>query len=200
MDMSTDEKVLVLAQNAKEALISKASRLKVENQEDYEKASELLTYIKTGVKKIREEADKILVPAKQIVKEETAKWKPIIDQAEDAEVMVKQKMVAYVNEVDRKAKEEQEKIQKKLDDEKIKPATALKQAEKIEQAPKQVMNEAGGGSQVRKVRKVYIENPEVVPDQYWVIDESLVRRQALAGVEIPGVAVREENAIAGFTR
>lgn len=41
----------------------------------------------------------------------------------------------------------------------------------------------------RKERKITIVDPSLVPTEYWILDVDRITREALAGAEIPGVAV-----------
>lgn len=195
-----DEKQVAVMQQQGGKAVAEANALEVTTPEQYEAASGLLTRIKSAAKMIKAEMDKVLQPILEAEKAERNRWRPIMTQAADAEATVKMKMLVYVNETERLAKEKEAKIQADLEAGKIKkPETALKKAEAIQQAPETVRTETGA-SQVKKVKVVRINNPDLVPDKYWVMNEVLIRKEALAGVEIPGVEVALENSIAGLSR
>lgn len=196
----SNEKSLKLPKEQASKAIQAATELTVETDEQYQSATELLTKIKKVQKLIQAEADKVIKPAKEIVKIETAKWKPILDEASEAESIVKRKMIAYVDAKEEEQRAKEREIQRKLEAGRIKPETALKKAEQIDAAPKKVESVNGGASVVTKIKKVHIVNPDLVPDEYWVLDEVKIRKVALAGVEIPGVEVRLETNIAGSAR
>jgi hypothetical protein len=53
---------------------------------------------------------------------------------------------------------------------------------------------------MNKRRVAFIEQPQDVPDEYWIIDEVRVRREALerdknGEAQIPGVIIREESSM-----
>lgn len=196
----TEDRSIVMQQQSRKA-IEQAESLEVKTPEQYNVATELLVKIKTVAKMVKTEQDKMLKPILEAEKVERARWKPVLTEAQQAEAMIKEKMLAYVNETERLARQKEDEIRRKMEEGKIKkPETALKQMEQVEQAPQAVKPTTGGASQVRKVRVVKITNPDEVPDQYWILNEVMIRRDALAGTEIPGVQVVEENTIAGISR
>lgn len=173
----------------------KATEVVIKTDEDYEGASKLLSQIKTVQKAVKTEKDKVLKPLLEATAAERDRWRPIEDDASNAEGIVKQKMVVYVNKKDAEARAREAKIQKDLESGKIDMEKASTKMEKIAQAPANI-----GTSEVRKVRKVYITNPDLIPDKYWSINESMVRADVMAGFSVPGAELREEKIIAGSTR
>lgn len=77
----------------------------------------------------------------------------------------------------------------------MKEETGIKKIEELGNEIKTIQTE-NTQLQRRKVRVAYIVNAELVPDEYWIIDEVRVKRDALAGKLIPGVEIREETQIA----
>lgn len=179
--------------------VTEANNLEVKTQEDYEKATAVLGKIKTAQKLIKANRDTVLKPILEAEKAERARWKPIEQEIEQAEVIVKQKMLGYVNRIEQEAREKERKVQIQIKTGKIRPETALKKLENVQQAPKTVSADTGS-AQVKKVRTVKIIQSDLIPDQYWTLNEVLIRKDALAGVQIPGVEVVEENSIAGMSR
>lgn len=174
-----------------------ATRLEVKDDATYEEATGVLGKIKTAIKLVKEKRDEVLEPAKAVVKAETARWAPVIAEAEEAERIVKSKMLAFVNERQRLQQIEEAKIQAKVEAGRLKPETAVARMAQVAEAPKQVTTDTGAKSQVRKHKVVNVVDANLVPDMYWTLDNVAIRRDALAGLVIPGVEVREENIIAG---
>ena len=179
-----------------------AEAVVIKTDEDYTKASELLSKIKTVQKMVKQESDKVLEPlreskrqAQQAMDAENSRWEPIITDSKRAEMTIKQKMVQYVDKKEFEVRQKEVKIQQQVEEGKISIDKASTKMAKIEQAPQSVT-----GSQVRKVRNVYVVDEALVPKQYWALDMIKVRKDAMAGVNIPGVEVREETSIAGSSR
>lgn len=178
---------------AKEA----ATALVVGSAGQYEEATTLLGKIKQVSSAVKAESEKVTKPLREALDAERARWKPLQLDCEEAERIVKGKMLAYVNEEQAKAQAAAAKLEAQVAAGKLTPEKALAKAEKIAE-PERTSIGVGAVSQIRQVRKVYIVEPDKVPAKYRVIDEVAVRRDALAGVVIPGVEVRTENAIAGI--
>lgn len=188
---------IVKAQSSKATFA--ANLLEIETQEDLQKAAELLTKIKTVQKIVKTEKDKVLKPLLEATKAERARWEPIEEDTENAERTVKTKMSVYQMEAERKAREEEAKIQKQLEEGKIKKAeTAIKKIDQIEQ-PKANISTKTGAVQFRKIQKCRITNIDIIPDEYWEVNESRVRQAVLAGNEVPGAESYEELVPAGLS-
>lgn len=203
-----DQSVALRNQSGK--ALKEAEALVIETPEEYAGASELLVRIKTAVKIITEARDKVLGPILLAEKEERARWKPVLDEASIAEGTTKRKMLDYVAETDRKARAEEAKIRKDMEDGKIKkPETAVRKAEAIERPPEQVKTFTGQ-SQVRTVRTMKIVDENLIPREYLVPDLVAIRKAVLGftlpdgtktvPIDVPGVQVVEEKTISGITR
>lgn len=199
MSTGDTKKQVSLAQAQSGKALAAANSLVIETKAEYEQASELLGKIKTAVKWVQNEANKMLIPLKEALKVEKERWDPVIKEAEQAEGVVKTKMLAYINKVEQEARAKEAKIQKDLEAGRIKPETAMKKAEAVETVQARTVSDTGG-AQVVKVRKVRIFDPLLVPDEYWMLDEVRIRKNALAGVVIPGVEVTTENSISGLSK
>ena len=175
----------------------KAMDTKVDSDVAYNSATELLSNIKKVSKLIKQEKDKVLKPLLEATKAERERWKPLEDDTTSAEAILKGKMISYVDEQEAKARKEEERIQKELEAGKIKkPETAAKKIDKVEQAPKTVVSKTGMSS-VKKIQTVQIVDETKVPREYLMLDMVAIRRDALAGKEIPGVEVVEKTNISG---
>lgn len=202
MSTTTKDTGLSLVKRQTTIATQQASEVVIKTDDDYEKASTLLSKIKTVQAMVKKESGKILEPlreskrqAQQAMDAENARWEPILEDAKSAEMMVKQKMVQYVDKKEFEARQKEVKIQQQLEDGEIDMEKASVKMDKIVQAPQSV-----AGSQVRKVRNVYVVDEALVPKKYWSLNMVQVRADALAGFEIPGVIVKEETSIAGSAR
>lgn len=192
---STPETGLSVVKRQTTIATQQATDLVVKTEEDYAVASDLLGKIKKVQKLVKQEKDKVLGPLLEAERAERGRWKPVEEDAANAESIIKNKMVTFVNQKEAQRQKEEAKIQEKLETGKISMDKAATQMEKVTQAPSQV-----GASTVRKVRNVYVVDEALIPRQYLQVDMVKVRKDALAGVTIPGVEVREENSIASSAR
>jgi hypothetical protein len=62
-------------------------------------------------------------------------------------------------------------------------------------APTKTIKTETGKVTARKIRRFRIVDPDQVPDEYWVIDETKIGRAVRAGLEIPGVQTWEEEVL-----
>lgn len=60
-------------------------------------------------------------------------------------------------------------------------------------APAKTVQTDGGSVSFRKVRKFKVLDPQQVPDEYWVIDETKIGKAVRAGINVPGCHIWEEE-------
>lgn len=175
----------------------------VKTQEDYDKAGEILSKIKTVQKFVKQESDKIIEPLREAKRQaqkamdaEGERWEKILNMAAEAEKMVKSKMIEFIDRVEAERLAKEKKIQDDLASGKIKKeSTAVRKMDELDLAPKSSNN-----AQVKKIRVVQVADESKIPRAYWTLDMVKVRRDALAGVEIPGVEIKLVNDIAGLSK
>ena len=187
-----ENKELTVVKRQVTVATQKANELAVTDDKGYELADVLLSKIKKAQRLITTEKNKVLRPLLDATKAERERWAPVEQDGLQAEKIVKSKMQVYFTEKEEKQRIEEAKIQKKVEEGKMKIETAAKKMEIVQAPPVETK------SKVRKVKVVKITNPSLVPMKYFVLDEVAVRKDALAGVKIPGVEVVEENQIAGY--
>jgi len=181
-------------------ILEQAEALVVETEEQYADGTALLGNIRKASASVKEETEAVTRPLLEALNHERDRFRPILTAIGDAERLVKQKLLTYFNARQKKADAAAAELERKVAAGKLKPETALKRAEAIQAPSRSVIGSGSSGalSEVRKVRRVYIRDPLQVPREYFVVDEVRVRRDALAGKEIPGVEVVTENTIAGI--
>lgn len=158
-----------------------------------------------------EERKAVLVdPAKSIIEEAKSIYDPFINACKEGKATLTNMVNKFIMAEREKEEKEKERIlaKEKIDREKIQAdleagkITAEKAAEKIEQKEEKAVEKLSevkevkssyGGVTTRMISTAIIENPELVPDEYWVIDEIRVRKLALAGVVIPGVKIEKKS-------
>lgn len=164
---------------------------KITNDEELAGVADKIKNIKALGKYIRQEMEKYTKPAMEIVRTAQAKYLPYEKAVKKAEDDLKVKAQIYMTDQEEKRKKQEEKIAKDLDDGKIKKEeTALRKMEAIGEEKKSI--NTGSATLTRKMVKVAeITEPELVPKEYWIIDEARVKKAAIAGAVIPGVTVKE---------
>ena len=176
--------------------------VKIKSDEDLAQVSDKVKELKTRLKMIEEKKEAFVGPAKLII----AEAKNIFDEAiawfKNAEKELKGKASAYMLEKERINREKEAKIAKHLEAGKIDTDKAISKLEKLPETSKSV-NTGESKMQMRKIWNAYIVDPKQIPDEFWVIDESRVKREAKErhknGLpQIPGVEMREEASIASL--
>lgn len=161
-------------------------------------ATDYLGKIKNAQKLVLEKKESITKPLNEALANARAFFAPFETELRTAEGIVKGKMVKFNLEEEKKVKEEQDKLAQRVDKGTMKFETASKKMEKIEEGKVGDKVESESGKAIFRTRRmVEITDRSLIPDEYWVVDEVKVRKDALAGKEIPGVKVVEIKEVAG---
>lgn len=179
-----------------------AQDLSIESDDDLKKASDLLSKIKTVAKMLTDRKSSFVRPAydayKKIMAEAKELWDPLINDCDKAESIIKGKGLEYRKVVNEKARLAEAKIAADLESGKIKKVdTAANKIAQIERVDKSVSGDKGGVMQFKKIRVVKVVDETKVPRAWLVLDMVKIRKDALAGIEIAGVEVVEEEQVAG---
>ena len=194
-----ENKELAIAKEKIQGMSQMIATTKVENDQDVADISDKIKNVKRLGKYIKDVKDKFVAPAKEIIDQAKELYDPLIKECLNAETILKQKAEVYLTEKEAQRKADELKIAKKVESGYIKPETAIEKMENLEEAPKTIttMNSTLNMSK-RKVAE--ISDPSLIPDEYWIIDETRVRKEALEreknGTEqIPGVIIKEVASI-----
>jgi len=171
---------------------------KVTNDQELELVADRIKDIKTLMKFIKAKKDEFVAPAKVIIENAKEMFDPYIKQCENGETTLKMRAVKYNDEQEKKRKEDEIKIASKVETGYIKPETAIEKIEALPEVQKTVRTDKGSGLSFAKRKVAVIEKPDIIPDEFWIIDEVRVRKEALTreknGEEqIPGVVIKEET-------
>ena len=177
-------------------IFDQAKSLTIKTEDDLIVAADNLKQIKTVAARVKEFKEKFTKPANEILKTARTIFAPFESVCEEAEKEVKRKMLVFNQAQEKKAEKKTETIMGKVADGKM---SVEKAAEKIEAAaPKTSVQGNVGAIQYRTVKKVVIESPELLPREYLIPNEVMIRKAALAGVQIAGVKVVEEKQVASY--
>lgn len=176
---------------------TRIAELVISDQKGLEDATDILARIKQMAKIIKERKEKITKPLNDALRSARELFAPFEQRTDEAERVVKGKILTYQQEVNRKAAEEEAKIAKKVEEGKIKFETGAKKIEQIERVENKVEGKKGF-VQMRKIKKFEITDAGKLPRKYLVPDMVAIREDAVKnGIEIPGVRVYEEETLAG---
>ena len=196
------EKELVEIRQGIEKIDEEAKSVSVTNDQELSSVSDIIRQVKDLAKQIKEKKEKYTEPAKAIVLEARNTYDPLIKMCTDAEAILKKAAQKYIIEQVNRKKKEEAAIARRLENGTIKQETAIRKMEAVKEAPKNVKTES---SAIRMVTRTIakITNPELVPDEYWIINESKVKadaierhRNGLPG--IPGVEIEKVQGVSSF--
>lgn len=171
--------------------------VRVTNDDELNGVADKVKQIKTMAAFIKQEKEKLTKPAEEIMATARERYDPYIKECANAEAELKDKAKRYMLDREADRKEKEDKIAERVENKTLKPETAIKKLDNLPEAPKTVRTDTGSGLRMSKRKVAVIDNPSKIPDEFWVIDEVRVRREALdrdkKGLpQIPGVVIREE--------
>ena len=183
--------------------ITKASNigtaLEIKNDDDVQVGVEALTIIKKSAKLIKIEKNKFLDPIKALQKQTTEFFKPVEEQLKSAEISIKGKLSKYEMEKQDRIDEEERLLAERMKKEEMKPSDVVQSMSQItEQPTAPIRSKKGGTTSYRIVYVATITERNLVPNEYYVMDESRVKREAIdayknGGRPVPGVTIKEEK-------
>lgn len=193
-DYADDKELQIVKSNTTKAA-NAAEALTVESKEDMEKATELLSKINLAGDMIKKRKEEITKPLNAALKSARDLFRPIEEAQETAKRTVSQKMISYQTKIEDERRAEEAKIAARVEKGTMKIETAAKKVEAL--APVENKVEAKSGTvSFKEVRVPRVVDETKIPREYLVIDMVKVRRDALAGIEIPGVVVEVEKQLA----
>lgn len=205
-DIETKEVTVVKQQSTK--ALAAANELTIKTAEDMTAATDHLSKMKQVGKMIKERKEQITKPLQEALNSARDLFKPIEANLAEAERVVKSKMVTYQTDLEKEAETERLRLAKRVEKGTMRPETAVKKMEQIQDAPKSVQG-ASGAMAFRNVKKVrFADLSTITPEGilelarggYLVWNETAARRDALSGRAIAGVEVYEEKVVASSSR
>ena len=188
------EKELALIKEETNKAIAIANDIKIANIEDEARAIELLKKIKEVGQLITTKKEAITKPINEALKNARSFFSPFENQYDEAERIIKNKLIAFRAEQTKKQEIATAKIEKKVEEGKMDFKIANEKLTAI-QLPKTI--EAQQASvQYRTIREVVIEDESKLPREYLVPNMARIKEDALAGREIAGVKIVEKQTIA----
>src|SRR6478609_3059349 len=149
----------------------------IKTKEKQEKLVETLSKIKKLGELAETEESLFVDPAKKIIAQSKKFFKPFLDSVEAAQLLGKQKILAFVN-----TREEKSKL--------IGKSSGLSVGKLISK-----QNELEDNDNTRKLWKLHITKLSAIPRKYLVPDETKIKADLKKGKKIPGCTMRQENTI-----
>lgn len=211
-----EEKELTVLKGQVTKLENLATEITIATPEENAAATELKARLKEIGKTLKDRKEEITGPLNTALKSARALFAPLEERYETAEAIVGRKLIAYKQKVEAEARAEEAKIAAKLEAERAKleaevaagKITAEKAEEKfdvkVEKASEKIENVAKiekttqtshGQVQFRKLKKVRIVDETLIPRNYLVVDMVAVRRDVLAGMQVAGAEMYEEETV-----
>lgn len=191
---ATTQEVALVKQQATKALTA-ATELAIKSPEELSKATDLLSKIKTVGKMIKERKEQITKPLNEALKSARDLFKPIEQNHEEAERIIKTKMLDWQRAEDTRIRKEQEAVAKKVEAGKMSTEKAVEKIEKIGEVQTSVQGKVGSIS-TRDVPKYRITAESLVPREYCSPDMAKLKPALDAGIEVPGAEKYYEKVIA----
>lgn len=189
-----ESKTLVPLKAQVTRLEKQANEIVITTAEENALAIDFKAKLRETGKSIKDRKEEITKPLNEALKSARALFAPIESQFENAEQIVSRKLIEYKQKVEAKRHEEEAKIAARVEKGTMKLETAEKKIESLPTIEKTVQTDFGR-VQFRKIKKVRITNQDLIPDEYWLVDEVKLRKEALAGKTIPGCEVYEEEIV-----
>ncbi len=191
--MEIAKEVQALIKRQAEGADKVAKEIIIKNQNDFEKASELFLKVKQAGKYIASEKEKMTRGLLDTLANIRSFFKPYEIMQSNAEKEIGSKILAYQLEAEKKSQIKIDAVVEKVEKGQITFEQANEKIETLEVAKTVEVNT--GAVQFKTIRDYEIIDEKLIPKKYWVLDLVKLRKDALDGVEIPGVKVVEKKII-----
>lgn len=182
-------------------LLGQAELFTVSTQEDALQASRMLVQLSGAVKEVEARRKFFTGPLREHIKRIEALFKPVVERLEKADMLLRQKLLDYQQEVSRRQAEERARLLSEATEAQAggdtETALALAtQASELDTVQRTTHVEEGS-VQTRKVWTFEVEDLGKVPMEYLSLDESKVRAAIRAGIrEVPGLRIFQKEQLA----
>ncbi len=182
-----EKKALIVIRTQTTKLIAQFNGLTIKNSKDLGLATGALSKITNWEKEVKKQEEKITKPIREGIRAAREFFKPLRDKITFLKGDVKMKIGDYSELIERKKAEKEKKLTEQIKNGEIDVQEASRKLEKIEVKAKALP--------MRKHERIEITNEKLIPQKYWELNMVLLRREALAGIKIPGVKVVEEKIV-----
>ena len=194
--MNEPTKEIKVYQKQVSTIVSKAEALTIKTEKQITTATDYLYQIKEASKKIKELKEGYTKPANEILKNARAMFSPLELKFKTAEMIIKDKMIAFDKEKQLQALKEAEELSKKVQEGEVDIIEAGKKLQEI--TPKTGYKGNEGAISYKTIKRIRIVNEAKIPRKYLVPNETLIRKDLLEGKKIMGVQLIEEKIVASY--
>ena len=185
MDLETKETNLVRQEENK--IVNEVKEIKITSAPTFEKAKIILKKISDTKKALKSVKEKMMGPSKEKLVNIKTFFEPMEISLNNVDEGLREKMMVYNDKIKKEAEDKKAQIAEKVESGDVNSDKASQQIEKAEQKVEAMPT--------RKIREIEIVDEAKIPKQYWELNMVLIRKNALDGVEIPGVKVVEREII-----
>ena len=191
-----DQKAVELYQAKAEELIDKtAGSLTITTQEENMLVIERKAKLNKLGKEVKTEKEKATKPINEALRTVRSWWAPLEEMIEEGERMFSRALLTYKSKVEEEARKKEAQIAARVEKGTMRLDTAERKLEQVQHVEKHADTQYGR-VQFRKVKRVRIINQDLIPDEYWVIDEVKLRKAVINdGLQVPGCEMYEEETV-----
>jgi len=194
-----ENKELTVVQEKLKGMSAMVLETTVTSDEELAKVSDKIKNVKQLGTYIKSLSDKLVAPAKAIIDQAKEMYDIPQKECKNAEMALKRKAEIYLQAKEDQRKADEKKIADKVESGYIKEETAVKKLEDLGEVEKKVVT-VNSSLTMAKRKVAEIADPNLIPDEYWILDEVRIRKDALDreknGLEqIPGVIIKEVSSI-----
>lgn len=176
---ASEDEVAQLRQKTS-AMVEAANSLAVDSPESKARAIDLIKEAKAWGDVVEEKRTSITKPL-DLAKKNTQKiFVPMKDEVDRVISIYKLKLIEYDDQLEAERAAAQAKLLARVEKGTLRPETAEKKLALVASPVKTEKTDSGSTGTMRTDREVVIDNPELVPDEFWVIDEVALRKAVLA--------------------
>lgn len=173
-------------------IITRAESITTLTVETMPEAVELLSSLNRIKDDITAQKELVTRPLLDALANERAKWKSKELRLDSVITRIRTALTQYQTELVAKQRAEQEAIAKKLEDGKIKPETAIKRMQGVEDVQNTVES-ATGKITFKTVTTFAVTDWKSVPEEFLVLNETKVREYLKEGKKVPGLEYKDEQ-------
>ena len=176
--------------------VQKAKNISVTSPKDMEEATSVLSTINKYSKQVKESKETVTKPLNEALKAARALFAPLEDSLDTSLSSIRVAMSTYQTEQKRIADEEAAKIQARVGEGKgkLKFETAVQKIDEIEKPTTNVKTSAGSVKFIT-IKKFEVTDISLIPKEYLLPNEVMIRKAMQAGIELPGVRYFEEQSV-----
>ena len=183
-------KDITIIENEITPVVAAATAITITDSQSLNEASTLRAQIKTAIDYVKEKKEIEYRPAKTVLDNITARFKPYEKNLDTALKTINDKMTEYQTAIFKAQKEKEAAIAARIGEGKgkLKVETAINQMANIEQV------EQTEDTNFYNKPVLVIKDPSLIPREYCIPDEALITMAIKEGITVPG-AVMEDRLV-----